>query len=149
MRKSGTHSARALGKKSARKRGGRKRDARVSLLVFCALGAGILAATYGLTHQPTPDASTQAAGIAAPKDGKEISGTAIADPKLNAQAARKEDRLVTGSVPKQEEIAPPKVDTKAPPQVAKKKKNSVATAKTEAPKSFFDVFKPDAKQQKR
>ena len=96
MRKSGTHSARALGKKSARKRGGRKRDARVSLLAFCALGAGIVAAMYGLTHQSTPDASTstQAAGLAAPKDGKEITGTAIADPKLNAQAARKEDRLV-------------------------------------------------------
>jgi hypothetical protein len=150
MRKSGTHSARALGKKSARKRGGRKRDARVSLLAFCALAAGIVAATYGLTHQSISDASTstQAAGIAAPKNGTDITGTAIADPKINEQAARKEDRLVTGSVPKQEEIAPPKADAKATPHVAKKKKNSVATAKTEA-KSFFDVFKPDAKQQKR
>ncbi len=97
------------------------------MLVLCALGAGIFAATYGLTHQSVPEASqraAQTAGIAAPKDGKEITGTAITDPTINEQAARKEDRLVTGSVPKQEEITPPKADTKATPKVAKKKKIS-------------------------
>jgi hypothetical protein len=141
MRKSGTHSARALGKKSAGKRGGRKRDSHAPLIALCALGAGILAATYGLTHQHAPGASTnvQASGIAVPKgDGKEIAGTAGGNIAINAQAARKEDRLVTGSVPKQDEIAPLKSDTNTKPQVAKKKKTTVA--KTEAPKSFFDVF---------
>ena len=142
MRKSGTHSARALGKKSAGKRGGRKRDAHAPLIALCALGAGILAATYGLTHQHAPgaDANVQASGIAAPKgDGKEIAGTAGGNIAINAQAARKGDRLVTGSVPKQDEIAPPKTDTNAKPQAAKKKKPA-AVAKAEAPKSFFDVF---------
>jgi hypothetical protein len=141
MRKSGTHSARALGKKSAGKRGGRKRDSHAPLIALCALGAGILAATYGLTHQyaPGPSTNVQASGIATPKDdGKEIAG--------NAQAARKEDRLVTGSVPKQDEIAPTKTDPNAKPQAAKKKKPA-AIAKTEAPKSFFDVFNNG--QQKR
>jgi hypothetical protein len=142
MRKSGTHSARALGKKSAGKRGGRKRDSHAPLIALCALAAGILAATYGLTHQHAPGASTnvQASGIAAPKgDGKEIAGNAGSNIAINAQAARKEDRLATGSVPKQDEIASPKTDANTKPQVAKKKK-STTVAKTEAPKSFFDVF---------
>jgi hypothetical protein len=141
MRKSGTHSARALGKKSAGKRGGRKRDSHAPLIALCALGAGILAATYGLTYQHAPGASTnvQASGIAAPKgDGKEIAGNAGSNIAINAQAARKEDRLVTGSVPKQDEVAPPKVDDKT--KVAKKKTKPLATAKAETPKSFFDVF---------
>ena len=139
MRKSGTHSARALGKKSAGKRGGRKRDTHAPLIALCALGAGILAASYGLTHQNAPEAgaNVQASGIATPKDGgKEIAGTAGGNITINAQAARKEDRLVTGSVPKQDEIAPPKADDKT--KVAKKKK-STTVAKAE-PKSFFDVF---------
>jgi hypothetical protein len=140
MRKSRTHSARTLVKKSAGKRRGRKRDPRVSLIALCALGGGILAATYGLTHQRAPEANAnaQASGIAAPND-KEIAGTVGTDRALNEQAARKEDRLITGSVPKQDAIAPPKVDPKAAPQVAKKKKKPVTTAKAE--KSFFDVFK--------
>jgi hypothetical protein len=146
MRKSGTHSARALGKKSAGKRGGRNRDTHAPLIALCALGAGILAASYGLTHQNAPEAgaNVQASGIAVPKDGgKEIAGTAGGNITINAQAARKEDRLVTGSVPKQDEIAPPKADDKT--KVAKKKK-STTVAKTE-PKSFFDVFNNG--QQKR
>lgn len=141
MRKSRTHSARALGKKSAGKRGKRKRDARIPMIALCALGAGILAASYGLTHQRAPEASAtaQAPGIAAPKNaGNTGNGTPI-----TGQAARKEDRLVTGSVPAQEVIAPPKTDAKTAPQVAKKKKPSTV-AKTEAPKSFFDVFRPDS-----
>ena len=147
MRKSGTHSARALGKKSAGKRGGRKRDSHAPLIALCALGAGILAATYGLTHQqPGADANVQASGIAAPKDGgKEIAGTAGGNITINGQAARKEDRLVTGSVPKQNEIASPKTDANTKPQVAKKKK-STTVAKAES-KSFFDVFNNG--QQKR
>src|ERR1700730_3485167 len=151
MRKSGTHSARALGKKSAGRRGGRKRDTHAPLIALCALGAGILAATDGLTHQYAPGdgANIQAAGIAAPKgDGKEIAGTAGGNITLNAQAARKEDRLATGSVPKQDEIASPKTEANIKPQVAKKKK-STTVAKTEASKSFFDVFKPDNTQPKR
>jgi hypothetical protein len=147
MRKSRTHSARALGKKSAGKRGGRKRDARVPMIVLCALGTGILAAAYGLTHQGTPAASVnaQAPGIAAPKNDKSITSTAST--AINGQAARKEDRLVTGSMPKQEEIAPSKIDNKTKRQVAKKKP-ATAVAKAETPKSFFDVFGPDT-QQKR
>jgi hypothetical protein len=146
MRKSGTHSARALGKKSAGKRGTRKRDTHAPLIALCALGAGILAAAYGLTHQHTPGADIQASGIAAPKDGgKEIAGTAGGNITINGQAARKEDRLVTGSVPKQDEIASPKTDANTKPQVAKKKK-STTVAKAE-PKSFFDVFNNG--QQKR
>jgi hypothetical protein len=151
MRKSGTHSARALGKKSAGKRGGRKRDTHAPLIALCALGAGILAASYGLTHQNAPGAgaNVQASGIAAPKDfGKEIAGTAGGNITINAQTARKEDRLVTGSVPKQDEIAPPKTDANTKPQVAKKKK-ATTVAKTEAPKSFFDVFRSDNTQPKR
>lgn len=150
MRKSRTHSARTPGKKSAGKRRGRKRDPRVSLIALCALGGGILAATYGLTHQRAPqvNANVQAPGIAAPNAGKEIAGTAGTDRVINEQAARKEDRLITGSVPKQDEIAPPKVDPKSAPQVAKKKKKPVTTAKAE--KSFFDVFKgTDSAQPKR
>ena len=148
MRKSGAHSARALGRKSAGKRGGRKRDPRVSLIALCALGAGILAAAYGLTHQGAPGSNTQASGIAAPQNaGKEIAGSISTAPAIKEQAASKGDRLITGSVPKQDEIAPPTVDPKATPQVAKKKK-AVTTAKTEAPKSFFDVFKGNGAQQK-
>jgi hypothetical protein len=142
MRKSETHSARALGKKSAGKRGGHKRDTHAPLIALCALGAGILAATYGLTHQHAPgaDANVQASGIAAPKgDGKEIAGTAGGGNSINGQAAIKGDRLVTGSVPKPDEIAPLKTNTNAKPQAAKKKKPA-AVAKAEAPKSFFDVF---------
>src|SRR5437660_293209 len=142
MRKSGTHSARAQGKKSRGKRGERKRDARVPIIVLCALGAGILATTYGLTHQPTPGASTasQATATAAPNAGKEVAGALTAEPGISEQAARKEDRLVTGSIPKQEEIAPPTPATKTAPQIAKKKKSPVNTAKAEAPKSFFNFF---------
>jgi len=140
MRKSGTHSARARGKKPAGKSGGRKRDARVSLIALCALGGGILAATYGLTHQRAPEANAQA-GIAAPQAaGKEIAGAASTDPVSKEQAAGKEDRLITGSLPRQDEIAPPKVDPKAKPQAAKKKKPAATVAKAQAPKSFFDVF---------
>jgi hypothetical protein len=150
MRKSKTHSARALGKKSAGKRGGRKWDARAPMIVLCALGVGILAATYGFTHQRAPEAGAnvqaQTPAIAAPKDGKEIAGTPSTDPAINAQAARKGDRLVTGSVPKQEEIAPPKTDIKAKPQIAKKKKS---TTVAKAPKSFFDIFKGSEAQPKR
>lgn len=141
MRKSGTHSARARGKKPAGKSGGRKRDARVSLIALCALGGGILAATYGLTHQRAPEASAQASGFAAPQAaGKEIAGAASPDPASKEQAAGKEDRLITGSLPRQDEIAPPKVDPKAKPQAAKKKKPAATVAKAQAPKSFFDVF---------
>jgi hypothetical protein len=148
MRKRGTRSARAPGKKSAGKRGGRKRDMRVSLIALCALGGGILAATYGLTHQRAPEANAQASGIAAPQAaGKEIAGTASTDPVSKEQAAGKEDRLITGSVPRQDEIAPPKVDPKAKPQAAKKKKPVPAVAKTQAPNSLFDVFNNG--QQKR
>jgi hypothetical protein len=144
MRKSGTHSARALGKKSAGKRGGRKRHARIPMIVLCALGVGILAAGYGATHQHTPaGANAQAPGIATPKsDGKSIAGTAST--AVNGQATVKGDRLATGAAPKQGEIAGPKADSKQ--QVAKKKKAGTAVAKNEAPKSFFDVFNA---QQKR
>ncbi len=140
MRKSRTHSARARGKKSAGKRGRRKRDARIPMIALCALGAGILAAGYGLTHQRAPEASAnaQAPGIAAPKNA----GTAQSSTPITGQAARKEDRLVTGSVPKQDEIASPKTDAKTAPQVAKKKPGTT-TAKVETPKSFFDIFRPD------
>jgi hypothetical protein len=143
MRKSGTHSARALGKKSRGKRGRRKRDARIPMIALCALGVGILAAGYGLTHQHTPAASAtaQAPAIAAPKNA----GIAGSGNPTNDQAARKEDRLVTGSVPKQEAIATPKIDDKTKPQVAKKKSSTVAKAE---PKSFFDLFRQDA-QSKR
>jgi hypothetical protein len=144
MRKSGTHSARALGKKSRGKRGGRKRTARVPMIAFCALGVGILAAGYGLTHQrePATSAAVQAPAIAAAKNAG-IAGSAI-----DGQAARKEDRLVTGSVPAQGEIAAPKTDDKTAPQVAKKKKSSTV-AKAETPKSFFDIFKQNGTQPKR
>jgi hypothetical protein len=149
MRKNKTHSARALGKKSARKRGGRKRDARAPKVVLCALGAGILAATYGFTHQRPPEASAnvraQTPAIATPKEDKEIANTPSADPAINAQALRKTDRLVTGSVPKQEEIAPLQTDIKAKPQVAKKKK---ATTVAKAPKSFMDYFRPETPQKR-
>jgi hypothetical protein len=149
MRKRKTHSARARGKKSAVKRGGRRRDARTPMIVLCALGVGILAATYGFTHQRTPEAGAnvraQTPVIATPKEDKEIANTPSTDPAINAQAARKADRLVTGSVPKQEEIAPLQTDIKAKPQVAKKKK---ATTVAKAPKSFMDYFRPEA-QQKR
>ena len=145
MRKTGTHSARALGKKSAGKRGGRRRDARAPIIVLCALGTGILAAGYGATHQqPSPAASVNAlAPGAAPKsDGKSIVGTA--GTAVNGQPAVKGDHLVTAAVPKQGEIAGQKTDTKQ--QVAKKKKAGTAVAKTEPPKSFFDVLNT---QQKR
>ena len=119
MRKGRTHSARALGKKSAGKRGKRKRNARVPMIALCAFGAGILAAGYGLTHQRAPEASAtaQAPGIAAPKNA----GTAQSSTPITSQAPRKEDRLVTGSVPSQEVIAPPKIDAKTKPQVAKRR----------------------------
>jgi hypothetical protein len=145
MRKSGTHSARALGKKSAGKRGGRKRHARIPMIVLCALGVGILAAGYGATHQHTPaaGANAQVPGIAAPKsDGKSIAGTAST--AVNGQATVKGDRLATAVVPKQGEITRPKADSKQ--QVAKKKKAGTAVAKAEPQRSFFDVFKPDAQQ---
>ena len=144
MRKSKTHSARALGKKSAGKRGKRKQDARVPLIALCALGVGILAAGYGLTHQRATEATAkvQAPGIAVPKNA----GTAQSGAPIAGQAARKEDRLVTGSVPKQEEIASPKTDAKTAPQVAKRKPGTT-TAKAETPKSFFDMFNNG--QQKR
>lgn len=146
MRKSGTHSARALGKKSRGKRGGRKRAARLPLIALCALGVGILAAGYGLTHQRAPAANVaaQSPAIAAPKNA----GIAGNDTAINGQAARKEDRLVTGSVPAQGEIAAPKTDDKTAPQVAKKKKSSTV-AKAETPKSFFDIFKQNGTQPKR
>jgi hypothetical protein len=112
------------------------------MIALCALGAGILAAGYGLTHQRAPEASvsanTQAPGIAAPKNA----GTAQSSTPITGQAARKEDRLVTGSVPTQEAIAPPKTDAKTASQVAKKKPGTT-TAKVETPKSFFDIFRPD------
>jgi hypothetical protein len=141
MRKSGTHSARALGKKSAGKRGGRKRNARALMIALCAFGAAILAAGYGATHQHAPAASAQAPGIAAPKsDGKSIASTAGA--AINGQATVKGDRLATGAAPKQGEVTGQKADSKQ--QVAKKKKAGAAVAKAEP--SFFDVFNA---QQKR
>ena len=114
--------------------------------LLCALGVGILAAGYGLTHQRAPAANVaaQAPAIAAPKNA----GIAGSDTAINGLAARKEDRLITGAVPKQEEIATPKIDDKTKPQVAKKKKSSTV-AKAETPKSFFDIFKQNGTQPKR
>jgi len=149
MRKGRTHSARALGKKAAGKRSGRKRDARASLVALGALAAGILAATYGLTHQRTPEISANTApGIAAPKD-KEIAAAAADDSTGKEQTAKKEDRLITGSLPaKQEEIALPKADTQTKPQAAKQKNPGTTTAKIGASKPFFDFF-DNTLQQKR
>jgi len=48
--------------------------------------------------------------------------------------------LPPGSLPRQDEIAPPKIDPKAKPKAAKKKKPAATVAKAQAPKSFFDVF---------
>jgi hypothetical protein len=150
MRKSRTHSARALGKKSAGKRGGHQWRAHAPTIALCALGAGILAATtYGLTQRvPEASVNAQAPGIAAAKDSKAIAGTASANPAIAEQATKKEDRLVTGSLStKQGEIAPPKADTNVTPQVEKKKKPGTATAKIETPKTLFDLFNNG--QQKR
>ncbi len=139
MRKSGTHSARALGKKSRGRRGGHKQDARAPMIALCALGVGILAATaYGFTHRPMPTSTNvQASGIAAPSD-KEAASTVSAGAPIKEQALKKEDRLVTGSIPKPGEAAPPPADAQAKPQAEKKKK--AVTAKVEAPKTFFDYF---------
>ena len=143
MRKSGTHSARAREKKSAEKRGRRKKDARIPLIAFCTLGAGVLAATYGVTHQRTPEANAklETSVIAAPQGAKVIPVTNGGDAPIQEQALRKEDRLVTGSIPKHPEIAPPP-DLKAKPEAAKKKKSTVA--KAQSPTSFADDIKPEA-----
>jgi len=143
MRRGGTHSARARGKRSAGRHVIEWR-AHAPTIALCALGAGILVATtYGLAHQPTLDASAGTTpAIAAAKDAPTAAASAIAT-TIKEQAAKKEDRLVTGSLPaKQEGTAPPATDSKAAPQTEKKKKPAAATAKAETPKTLFDLFQP-------
>jgi len=122
MRKGRTHWARALGRKSAGRRGMHRWRAQAPAIALCALGVGILTATaYGLMQRPATEAST---GIA----------TAIKD-----QAARKDDQLITGSLPTKKQETAPAADAKATPQAAKKKP-ATATAKTETQKNFLDFF---------
>ncbi|HLL27286.1 MAG TPA: hypothetical protein VKT73_06505 [Xanthobacteraceae bacterium] len=140
MRKSGTHSARALGKRSTGKRRGRQQSVHAPAIAICAFGASMLAVAYGLTHERAPaSAGTQATSIATPKDEKEIVGTANAAP-----VAPKEDRIITGALPAPNAITPP-VNPDAKQQAVVKKKKTI-TAKNEAPKTFFDLF---TQQQKR
>ena len=142
MRRGRTHSARA---------GTRDWRADAPMIGLCALGFGILAATtYGIAHRDSPEASINAAPViaAAPND-KAITGSAGINSAIKEQAARKEDRLVTGAIsakqditgaiPAKQDIAPPAADANAKPQAAKKKP-ATTTAKTEAPKTFFDFF---------
>jgi hypothetical protein len=146
MRKSGTHSARA--KRPAGKRGIRKKKTHLPVVAFCVLAAAALATGYGLTHQRAPETKASAATPLAPAaaETKDIADTRNGDTPVSEQALRKEDRLVTGSIPAREEIAPPVILPKPKPEAAKKKKS--AAAKTQAPEFIADDIKPES-QQKR
>ena len=124
MRKGRTHWARALGRRSTGRRGMHRWRAQAPAIALCALGVGILTATaYGLMQRPATEAST-GIGIT----------TAIKD-----KAARKDDQLITGSLPTKKQETAPAADAKATPQAAKKKP-ATATAKTETQKNFLDFF---------
>jgi hypothetical protein len=161
MRKGRAPSAR---RKRSKTKGERGHDAGAFLLALGIFGAMGLAAIYDFTHERKPQtaATAPAAAIASSPSaltptgmlGQAVAREAI-EPITRASTApaftppligapvleetfKKEDRLITGSLPRSDAITPRGIDLKAP-QAEKKKKSGAAAAKA-APKTDNGLF---------
>jgi hypothetical protein len=152
MGKGGAHSAR---RKTPRTSGRRKQDTGAMLIALCVFAVVGMAAAYDLTHEQESQASASlparaaeetkriAGGLATEAAAKEMIENIAQPPSttvIEEHAAKKEDRLVTGSLSKPDELAPAKIEGKADPKAsANKKKSGVATVKT-GTSGTFDIF---------